>query len=106
MSAEFITYDTIAIAACLIALAVIRPRNAFDLSRCAGWYLLIFSATYILRPTLSEITGDLELYQALRIGSFEDHWQLMTIAVPLAIITFGIGYAGAAPSRSGMRNRS
>jgi hypothetical protein len=106
MSTEFITYDIIAIAACLITLAVIRPRNAFDLSRCVGWYLLIFLATYILRPSLSEFTGDLELYQALRIGSFEDHWQLMTIAVPLAIITFGIGYAVAAPSRTGMPNRS
>ncbi len=70
-----------------------------DLSRCVGWYLLAFLATYIVRPGASEIIGDIQMYRWLRIGTFEDHWQLMAIAVPLAIIAFAIAYAGAGPRR-------
>jgi hypothetical protein len=93
MSGEFITFSAITLTAWLITLAMVRLRNATDLSRCVGWYMLIFLATYLVRPAASEIIGDMELYQLLRLGNFEDHWWLMAIAVPLAIISFGIGYA-------------
>jgi hypothetical protein len=103
MSTQFLTYDAIAISALLVALLAVGKRNAFDLSRCVGWYLLVFSATYILRPSLSELTGDFKLYQLLRIGNFEDHWQLMACAVPLALISFAVGYAAGAPRRNSTR---
>lgn len=105
MSTEFITYAAIALVALLIALMLVRPRNAFDLSRCSGWYLLVFLATYVLRPAATQLTGDTLLYQLMRLGHFEDHWHVMVVAVPLAIISFGIGYAATAP-RAVIRNGS
>ncbi len=103
MSSQFITYGAIALTAWLIALLMVKPRNALDLSRCCGWYLLVFFATYVFRPAASEITGDVTLYRLLKLGNFEDHWQVMAIAVPLAILSFAIGYAAAGPRRAGKR---
>jgi hypothetical protein len=100
MSKEFISYGAIVIAALAVTLMMVKPRNAFDFSRSIGWYLLIFSATYLIRPAGSQLLGDRWLYQYLRIGNFEDHWYLMAIAVPLALLFLGIGYAAAAPPRT------
>jgi oligosaccharide repeat unit polymerase len=106
MSSEFLAYAAIALAAWLIAFLSVGARNALDLSRCAGWYLLVFFATYVLRPALSQVAGDLEMYKWLRIGNFEDHWQLMAVAVPLAIVSFGIGYSVAKPKYRSRREHS
>jgi hypothetical protein len=92
MSWQFTLYLLIAATSWSIALWLVTVRNAFDLSRCVGWYLLLFAITYLLRPAGSQLVGDTVLYDALKIGSFEDHWYLMAIAVPIAIISFGIGY--------------
>ena len=100
MSAQFVAYFAIAATACLVALLLVRPRNAFDLSRCVSWYLLTFIVTYLLRPAGSQMIGDTILYSVLHIGSFEEHWHLMAIAVPLAILSFAVGYHFAtAPGR-------
>ncbi len=99
MSTEFIIYMAITGSAWLLALLLVKPRNAVDLSRCAGWYLLVFLATYILRPAASQVMGDFSLYTWLKIGRFEDHWQMMAVAVSLAILSFGAGYAAPAVSR-------
>ena len=105
MSTEFLTYSVIVLAAWLITMALMKPRNVFDLSRCAGWYMLVFLATYVVRPGASEVMGDQFLYQWLRIGNFEDHWYLMAFAVPLAILSFGVGYAAGEPSRAQKKAR-
>lgn len=97
MSAEFAAYFLIATLSWLAALLLVKPRNAFDLSRGVGWYLLVFLVTYMLRPAGSQLIGDTFLYDVLRIGSFEEHWYLMAIAVPLAILSFAAGYAFGAP---------
>jgi hypothetical protein len=103
MTSVFLTYDAIAVAAWLLALLIIKPRNAIDLSRCAGWYLLVFLATYVVRPSLSEITSDFWLYSWLKLGSPEEHWQVMAVAVTLAILSFAVGYAWGAPSPAAVR---
>ncbi|GEM_PF-5578977 len=109
MTSEFIIYDLIALAAWVIALLLIKPRNAIDFSRCVGWYMLVFLTTYAIRPSLSELTGDFWLYDWLRIGTFEEHWQLMATAVPLALFSFAIGYAAGRPGThapSSLRSKS
>jgi hypothetical protein len=98
MSREFSWYLLIAVGGWLVALVVVKPRNAFDLSRCVGWYLLVFVATYVIRPAASQMIGDTFLYDVLRIGTFEQHWYLMAVAVPLAILSFSAGYAFGAPT--------
>jgi hypothetical protein len=98
VSKEFLTYGAIVITAVLFALAIVRPKNAVDASRCVGWYLLVFLATYLLRPALSELAGDTLLYRWLKLGNFEDHWYLMAQAVPMAIIFFAVGYAAGGPA--------
>ena len=58
MSPQFAAYFTIASGAWLLAVLLIKPSNVFDLSRCVGWYLLVFLLTYILRPAGSQLVGD------------------------------------------------
>ncbi len=99
MSNEFIAYSAIVSVALLITLLIVGPRNVTDFRRCVGWYLIIFSATYLVRPATSQLLGDTLIYQLLRIGCFEDHWYLMATAVPLALLSFGIGYRAGTPSR-------
>src|SRR5579875_585148 len=99
MSVQFVIYGAIVLVASLIALIVVKPRNAFDLSRCVGWYILLFATTYVVRPALSELVGDYSMYQWLQAGYLEDHWELMAVAGSLAIVCFGIGYASGRPSR-------
>ncbi len=68
MSVQFVIYGAIVLVASLIALIVVKPRNAFDLSRCVGWYILLFATTYVVRPALSELVGDYSMYQWLQAG--------------------------------------
>src|SRR5262249_19740034 len=89
---QFAAYFTIASGAWLLAVLLIKPSNVFDLSRCVGWYLLVFLLTYILRPAGSQLVGDTFMYDLLQTGTFEQHWYLMAIAAPLAILSVSIGY--------------
>jgi len=104
MSAEFCSYFAIAATAWVIGLYIVGPGRTIDLSRCVGWYFLVFALTYLLRPVGTEILGDTLLYDWLKIGTIKDHWQVMAFAVSLAIICFSIGYrisinrAGAEPA--------
>ena len=56
---------------------------------------MVFVVTYLLRPAGSQLIHDHLLYTILRIGSFEEHWLIMVIAVPLAILSFAVGYRWA-----------
>jgi hypothetical protein len=105
MSGQFIAYAVIAIGAWLIALLIVKPRRAMDLSRCVGWYMMLFLVTYVIRPGGSEIVGDDFMYTWLRIETFEKHWYLMAIAVPMAIIFFAAGYrfVGKVRTAAGVR---
>jgi O-antigen polysaccharide polymerase Wzy len=98
MSSQFLAYGGIACGAWLAVLLLVGVRNAFDLGRCVGWYLLVFLATYMLRPAMSELSGNYQMYDLLKLGSFEAHWHLMAIAAPLAILSFGIAYRASGPS--------
>jgi hypothetical protein len=102
MTVQFLTYAAIILAVWFtVALVMVKPRNVVDLSRCVGWYLLVMLATYLVRPAMSEVMNDNFMYQWLRTGNFEDHWHLMAIAVPLALVSFGIGYAAGGPPQAG-----
>jgi hypothetical protein len=92
MSSEFTAYFLCTTVVWLAALMLVGPRRMVDLSRCVGWYFLVFYLTYMLRPLGTEFMGDTLLYDALRIDPMEKHWKLMVLAVSMAIIFFAVGY--------------
>jgi hypothetical protein len=79
---------------------IVGPRRALDLSRCAGWYLIVFYLTYGLRPLATELTGDNTLYQVLQIDPMEQHWALLAVAVSMSICFFALGYRIAVPGEA------
>ncbi len=72
MSSEFTAYLLITSFFWLAALMVIGPRRTIDLSRCVGWYFLVFYLTYMLRPMASQIMGDTTMFDLVEVGSLRE----------------------------------
>ena len=92
MTPKFLAYLAIASTAWFVAVCIVGLKRSTDLSRSVGWYLLVFYLTYMLRPAGTNMLGDTTLYDFIKIGTADDHWQLMAFAVSLSIICFAIGY--------------
>lgn len=89
---EYLIYSLVFTGSLLLAVIIIGIRRLTSLTRLGGLYLLIFTATYLGRPLLTNLTGDFWQLTYMRIAGLDRTLTPMSIAVFLAIICFALGY--------------
>jgi hypothetical protein len=92
MSAEYTIYLLINLLALGLAAALVGLKRLFSPTRLAGMFLLVFAATYLVRPLFTSLSGDLKTWALYRISGFEANPWPLTWAVCLALVCFGLGY--------------
>lgn len=92
MNDAYFTYTLVFCAGLLIAIGLIGPGRLFSITHLAGIYLVTFTATYLVRPLLTQAIGDSYQLTLLKIAGLDRVWYPMSVAVFLSLISFALGY--------------
>jgi len=92
VSDTYLTYSLVFVGALVAVVLVIGVRRVLSLTNLSGIYLLVFAATYLVRPVLSELTGDARELVLLNIAGLERMLIPMCLAVVVALGSFALGY--------------
>lgn len=76
----------------LISFQIVGWDRVISIRRLVGILFLIFTATYLIRPAFTQITGDDAAYILYRASTFESNPWPITIAACVAMLMMAAGY--------------
>lgn len=88
----FLLYFCGGVVALIVAVLTIGPRLVFDPRRIIGWYLVVLTLTYILRPMIPDVRNNSDVYDHVGIVGFSAVAGQMTVALVASLLFLAIGY--------------
>jgi oligosaccharide repeat unit polymerase len=92
MSDTYFYYTLIFLSSLALTIVIVGVNRLVKPTNLVGFYLFMFTLTYLVRPVITDSTGDVYQLTVLKIAGLDRVFGLMTSGVFLSLVSFAIGY--------------